>query len=405
MPLDRRKEMVWPRTACAVWVLILLVLSIRTLASPRANSVYPIFAAAARHWLAGADLYYTDEAPYRYSPLVTVLFVPFSALPDTVGGLLWRWLNAGVYLAALAAWGRLVLPRLLTKTQEAFLFLLVVPLSIGSLNNGQSNALVLGLLLAAMVGVRVGRWNMTSGCLALACLFKLYPVAIGLLLALIYPRRLAGRFALALGIGLAAPFLFQQPDYVISQYAGWIRQLRADDRQILPLDLWYRDLRLLCQVCHVPLSSQAYLAIQLLSAATLAGFCLACRRAGWEERRLLTALFALGCVWMTLLGPATESCTYILLAPTLAWSLLEAWRRKNARWPRDVLVAGYALWVVVQAAVWFPGGSRKVHTLGLQPLAALVFLMCLPPLFKYCDSADENENQQHDNEWTPSRAA
>ena len=49
----------------------------------------------ARQWLAGAGLYQGGAGdPYRYSPLVTVLFVPFSQLPDRVGGVLWRRLLA-----------------------------------------------------------------------------------------------------------------------------------------------------------------------------------------------------------------------------------------------------------------------------------------------------------------------
>src|SRR5262249_9785489 len=148
------------------------------------------------------------------------------------------------------------------RGQLAALFLLIVPLSVGSLNNGQSNPLVIGLLLAGVAAVAGERWWLASACVALACLFKLYPVAVGLLLAVVYPRRFAGRFAVALVLGLALPFPLQRPGYVAAQYAGWLDHLRRDDRTILPLALWYRDLRLLCHVWGIPLSAKGYVLVQ-----------------------------------------------------------------------------------------------------------------------------------------------
>jgi hypothetical protein len=337
--------------------------------------VYPIFTSAARHWLAGADVYPVVANPYRYSPLVTTLLVPFGLLPDRLAEVVWRVLNAAVYLVALSAWSKVVLPHRLTRCQQAWLFLLVVPMSVGSLNNGQSNPLVLGLLLTGIAGVARERWNGAAACIALASLFKVYPIAVGLLLAAVYPRRFAGRLLVAIGIGLALPFVLQRPAYVWAQYQGWWQQLQHADRNDLPLDQWYRDLRLLCQLCRVPLSQHVYAAIQVTAAAGFAAICLAGRWAGWPSRRLLTTLTGLGCCWMTLLGPTTESCTYIFLAPTLAWKVLESWLYH--RWPvRITFLASYGLFTVSNAAVWFPAG-RQLHTLGIQPLAALLLLICL----------------------------
>ena len=367
----------WERLAVVLWAAVLVVICIRGLLNARKNSVYPIFATAARDFVAGADLYRHCEAPYRYGPLVAALFVPFSVLPDSIGGVLWRLLNAVVYLAALAWWCEAVLPRSLTARQQALLYLLIIPLSIGSLNNAQSNPLVLGLLLAGVAAVPGGRWNLASGCLALACLFKVYPVAVGLLVAAVYPRRFLGRFLVALTIGLALPFLLKPSAYVLRQYAGWWHHLQMDDRQQLSVELWYRDLRLLCQAWHIPLSPIAYQLIQLLAAATIAACCLAARLARWHERRLLTMLCSLACCWMTLLGPATESSTYILLAPTLAWSLLDAWLQPLSRWIRTGLVITFGLFLLTQTAVWFPGAARHVRALGLHPLAALLLVICV----------------------------
>ncbi len=368
----------WERLALTVWSIVLCVICLRVVIAPQEHNVLAIYRVAAQRWLAGADVYDPIEGldMFRYSPLVAVLMVPFHLLPLPLGGVVWRLLNAGIYLGALL-WGcRAAFPRLLTREQRAVLFLLIVPLSIGSLHNGQSNALVLGLLIAACVAVRTQRWNLASLCLAVAIGFKIYPVAIGLLLTVLYWRPLLPRLALALVLGMALPYAFGGPAYVTDMYVSWISHFQEYDRQRFPVKLWYRDLRLFCRVWLVPLTPQVYLAIQLLGAAGIAGLCVAAHRRGWPQRTLLPLLLSLGCCWMTVLGPATEGCTYMLLAPPLAWALLQAWLEPTT-WSRRaglLLIAGLLLFD--QVSIWFPWG-RAIRDLAMQPLAGSLFLAYL----------------------------
>src|SRR6266542_5872181 len=102
-PLGRRLRVL----AVALWAGILLAVCGRVLFSPRANSVYPIFAHAGRAWLDGAELYFEAHRPagldrFRYSPAVAALFAPLALLPDGVGGCAWRLLNAAVFLGGFA---------------------------------------------------------------------------------------------------------------------------------------------------------------------------------------------------------------------------------------------------------------------------------------------------------------
>jgi hypothetical protein len=307
---------------------------------------------------------------------VAVALTPFSLVPDRLGNVLWQLLNAGVYLGALAWCCCRLLPSTWTRVQRALFFILILPMSAGSLSNGQSNALVMGCILVAVVGVAGKRWNLASISMAVACLFKAYPIAVGLLLAVGYRRHFADRFALALLAGLAAPFVMQKPAYVAAQYQGWLQHLQSDDRQQLPPEETYRDLRLLCRVWLTPLSARAYLVVQLAAAGGIAALCFGARKALGSEERFLALILALGCCWMTVFGPATESCTYLLLAPPLAWALIQAWREPENGMARTVLLACYALFVVHQVALWFPGGKR-LGGWGPQPLAALLFCACL----------------------------
>jgi hypothetical protein len=354
----------------AAWFFVILVIDGRLLFGPLKQSVYPTFARAGLDWRDGQELYEHKTAVFRYSPLVAALLAPFSLLPERMGELAWRLLNGGVFLGALLWWARTCLPRRLTSQELGALLLLALPLSIGSLNNAQCNPLVLALLLLAC-GVS-SSWNLAAAALALAAYFKIYPLAIGLLLAAVFPRQLGWRLALALLIGAAIPFALQRPDYVASEYVSWFHYLRTDTRIDVPLGGACRDLRLLFRLWHIPVGPAVYTVIQLSAAAGIAALCLLARRAGWPQRQLLTSLLAWGCCWMLLLGPATESCTYILLAPSLAWATLDGFTGSRPLGARLILGGSLALFGVSLVANWFPIATA-VHSLGPQPLGALCF--------------------------------
>jgi hypothetical protein len=363
----------WPVVAFVVWAILVLVTVGRAALYylPGHIGCYWIYADAARHWAAGTDLYLAREGldVFRYGPLVAALLAPLAALPDALGSALLRLLNAAVYLSGLAWWMRAALPHRLSSGQRAALFLLVVPLSVSSVVDVQTNALTIGLLLLTVAAAAEDRWNLASICVALACIIKAYPIALALLLAAAFPRRFAGRLLLALTACLGLPFLLQRPEYVLQQYQGWIHW-GLNSRYGADMNTTFRDLRLLCAVWFTPLSNSSYLVVQLLTAAVIAVLCVLERRAPLSRRRLLTTLLGLSCCWMMLLGPATESTTYILLAPTLAWVVLEAWIEPRGPFYRAVVAASFLLFTATQVVLWFPHGNQ-FHKLAPHPIAAL----------------------------------
>jgi hypothetical protein len=369
----------WERAAALCWGVALLAVCARVALTPYRHNTFPIYAAAARAWAEGTGLYgrcFEGLDVFRYSPLVAGLLVPLAALPDRLANVLWRLLNAGAFLGALLWWARAVLPAPLTGARRGLLCLLVLPLAVPSLNNGQCNCLLAGLVLAAVAAASEERWALAAGALALATWWKVYPLAAGLLVTAAYPRRLAGRLVLALAVAAALPFLMQAPGYVAGQYADWVAYLRADDRQQLPLDFWLRDVRLLFRVWLAPLPDGAYPLLQVAAGLGCAALCLAARRRRWPPRRLLTLLTGLACCWMTVVGPSVESCTFVLLAPSLAAALVLAGDGPAPACRRGALFAGYGLFLLAHVAGWFSWG-KAVTNLGVQPLAALVFLACL----------------------------
>jgi hypothetical protein len=167
--------------------------------------------------------------------------------------------------------------------------------------------------------------------------------------------------------------LFQQPDYVSRQCAALVESLRDDDRTERPIHAGYRDLHMLMRRAGWHTSQGTYRALEAAAGIACAAVVFAGRRSGWDRRRSVDACLALGLIWMTLFGPATESSTYVLLAPVLAWAVLEVGDRP---WPRRLLPYGsFALFTLGALIVWFPRWiSYPVQTAGVQPIAAILLL-------------------------------
>ena len=136
----------------------------------------------------------------------------------------------------------------------------------------------------------------------------------------------------------------------------------------------YHDLWQLIRLSQAPLTPLGYRIVQLVAAAGCAALCLALRRRGRPRREVVAAILMLGTCWMTLCGPATESSTYVLLAPALAWAVHAG---ESERWPRLLVwmtrLACLLFGFCVIRGLW-PGVNR-IHGLGLQPLGAV--LLCL----------------------------
>ncbi|HEX5273286.1 MAG TPA: glycosyltransferase family 87 protein [Gemmataceae bacterium] len=388
----------WQRVALAAWVALVAGVGTRVMLRPGRQTVYPIYARAGQEWLAGEDVYEVERsaapplgsawellsppwrppvgwglASFRYGPPAAALLTPAGLLPGPAGELLWRLGNVAVLLVAARWWLRRGAPYPLTPGQRGlFLFVLAV-LAIGSLNNGQTNPLLLALLLATFTACAEGRFNLAALCLALAFWLKLYPLAFGLLLALAYPRRLAWRLPLAVLLMGAAAFLLQRPGYVAREYVNFARALSLDDRSDWPAVGAYRDLRLLLRTCGLTVGAGTYAALRLGGAALVAGLCWAGRR--WPARRRLAGTLHLGLCWVLLCGPATESPTYLLLGPVLGWALIDVWRRGGPLARAAVVVSAAAAGAAVIANL-FPWAAR-VHALAPQPFGALLLFAVL----------------------------
>jgi hypothetical protein len=360
------------RLALAVWVVIVAGIGLRLSLSKRVNSVYPIFSEAGRRWSAGGALYITptyELDQFRYTPAVAAGFAPWGLLSDRAGATLWLGLSSALFLGTIVAWWH-------DRSTVGLALLLAIPISLGSINNGQCNALLCAMSLLAMMAFRRERWTLAALAVTVAVLFKVYPLSLGLLLAILEPRRFGVRFALILAAGLALPYCLRPADYVNEQYRALTARVNGDDRTLFPVIYGYRDFQMLTRVAGIPLTRAHYQLGELAVAAVFAGIVAFGRLRGWTRERLVWACGALSACWMTVFGPATESSTYIILAPWLAQAAVEAASRPV--WRRVVAYASFALFAVSMSMAWFPESVRTpIQSTGIMPLAGMLLSVYL----------------------------
>jgi hypothetical protein len=387
----------WPWIAGGVWAVVFVVVIVtmfvpvkrrrepaaqtqRTTAGAAVSqtpaSVYPDFTSAAEHWMERQPLYVrggTNE--FRYSPLIATFFVPFDLLPPKLGEVLWRAINFAAFLGTLWLCCRWWVPYRLTANQTAAVFLLAIPLAVGSLNNAQSNPLVLGLMLLATAAITRRWFTVTAIAIAIATCFKLYPVALGMLLMLRFPWRLGWRLAVCLIAAAVIPFVLQKPDYVMNQYTDWLHYLVSEDRQRGPIGDWYRDLRAVSRIYIHSMPLTTYQLIEVAAGAGIALICLLGLARHWTLRAWAGTALGLGCCWMTVIGPATESATYILLAPTLAWGVV--WSQSRGRVWRIAYAVTFLLFLTAQLALNLPNGKFFRDHLQPLPIAGTLLMVLL----------------------------
>jgi hypothetical protein len=360
----------WTRIAAFVWVGLILGLAVFSYRYPWSHTVYDIYSLACRHWWSGQDLYRATATDYyRYSPLFAISMTGWAVLPDSWGGAFWRIFSGSLYAIGLFMWARHVLPTNSSRGERAALFLLVLPLSMHSLQNGQANVVMLGALLLGLAAASREKWNQAAAWLALATLIKVYPLALALLVAALQPRRFLLRYTIALALGLLLPFATQRPDFVLEQYQSWLLHLQ-DSTTLMRERL--RTVEHVFSIYGQPLPPHVLLMVQLLAGLAILGVCLFRKRHTFELREQLHGAFQLFACWVMLFGPATETCTYVVIAPVAAWSLIDAFRQPTSWSRRSVLILSFLMMGPLVTDLASPPLRDFANEHGSQPIGALL---------------------------------
>jgi hypothetical protein len=357
------------------YALVLIIVAVVVSRPNKGGKLYPTFAQAGEHFWNAEPLYgdvpeHLDQ--FRYSPLAASLLGPWHWLPTPVGQVLWRWLQAIVYLFALREWARVAVP----KVSWTILALAVLPLMAGNIFNAQVNLFVGALLLLGTTCFQRERYNWAAVAIILAAMFKVYPLALGLLFVVLEPRRFGSRFTLALLLALSLPYVVQSPDYVNQQFAAWWERVSVDDRTEQPLQKGYHDFQKVLRRWGLPLTLEEYRLIEVAAGALFAIWLWCCQRSGWARSALIQRAFLLGSIWCTLFGPATESATYMLLAASVAHAVVSVTQTKQRASAVIAVWSAYLLMLSVPVALWFPRPvSDPYRALIPQAHAALLLLL------------------------------
>jgi hypothetical protein len=324
-----------------LWLALAGAAAIRTFLRPESHTVFPLFAASAVHWWNDQPLYVRYESLdyFRYPPLFAVAVTPFRVPGLVTGGILWTWFGMAVFAAGLYRFARDVLPREWSRERTALFLALGALGGLRGFWNAQSNALVVGMLLLAASAVVRRRWWTGAFLLAGSVWIKLTPLAPALLLCSLWPRRLAGRFAVGLAVGFLLPFLTRPPETVLGHYREWAEHLRHSGSERWPgfRDAWtvwvvLRHLEAGPVPLREPMDAAWYRVVQLASAAAVLAWCLGQRRRGASMQWLVQLSLSMGVAWLMLFGPAVEHATYVFLAPPLLAGALDAEAWPRGRW-------------------------------------------------------------------------
>ena len=364
----------------AVWVFALVFLVARY----RAGGVHHVhtfddyyafkdYVLAGHHWIQGEYLY-GNWRGFIYSPIVAVFFAPLSILPSAVAYVLWLLLNVSVFFIGLAALLESHIIPDLKRESFALIYLLLAPCALGNLDVGQANPLLVGLLMSSVTAVHREQWNIAAVCIGLATFFKIYPLAAGMLICVVAPRRFIWRLLLMLLILALAPYLLQHWSYVTHQYEAWIATRASDNRlsysiKYAPIDLWF----LIHVIGHLPISAASYTLIQIATGGLIAIFCIWGRWKTWNIQRVLCALFFLVSIWMTLCGPATEAHTYLLMAPALVVALVKSFQDRQSLSLRALVSGAFILQMLHTTRINCLLHVKQAWVFIPQPLSAILF--------------------------------
>ena len=364
----------WTKAAFAVWAAAFLILTIRLFHLAHRVTTFSCFIAAGRAWRHGEPIYTNHSGMgFVYSPLWAAYFAIYSYFPMRIGEIVWLLSNIILLLAGTYAVMRDGVYRIASDRGRALVLILLLPLSLASLDVAQSNSALIGLLLIATAMAMQERWTLCVIAICIASYLKIYPLVLGLVLCLYQPRKVTFRLALGLLLFGVVSLILQNPHYVLAQYREWIVTRGADDRRLnsaahAPLDLWF----LLVRLWHLPVSERAYSVLQILTGSGIAGFCLCSKR--WPAGRRLAGIFLLCSGWMVLLGPATEGYTYAILAPAISLGCISAFQGRTAASPQWLVGSSTALLLSAQIRSSFFASWHNIPFDGARPTAALLFV-------------------------------
>ena len=189
--------------------------------------------------------------------------------------------------------------------------------SVRSVWNGQSNILLISMIVLAAVMIIERRWWLASGLLAATAIIKVWPLALCGLLFVHFPRQLFVPMATCLFGLLAIPILTTSPSVALDQYVFWWQSMVNNSSGRWP---GFRDAWTIWEALGGEVNLAYYQIVQAVSG--LAALALTFRLRNLEDRQKVFLILCLWICWQLIFGPGTERATYSVFAPIFALAAL-----------------------------------------------------------------------------------
>lgn len=304
---DRRYE--W--AAWLLWIIPVIVVGCLVALNRYPDGTNQIYGDACSDWWARRDIY-TGRQGMNYLPQFTLIFSPFYALGMPFGGILWRVISVLGLAWSLRRLIAIVSPH--PRSLDFFLgSLLAMPVCLGAVKFAQANVPFAAITTLAVVLLMEQRWK--SAGVALVAAIAMKPLGLVLvLLAMCNYRRVILPVLVSGLLMLLVPFAFAPSEYVLTQYAGFIDNMRHCSQAAV--EHRFANLNSIFEKLSINLSLPMQSAMNLLAAfGTLVLWLFAARRLAEPERGLL--LLSLATVYLMLFNPMNESNSFVIIAPVM----------------------------------------------------------------------------------------
>lgn len=317
---------------------------------------YIIFKKSFDHLIEKQDLYtvYPEEYAdlYKYSPTFALLMAPFSRLPDLAGLILWNLLNSLLLFFAIK-----FLPIKNNKT-KAFILLFILIELITSLQNQQSNGLIVALLILSFNQLEKHNLLLPSLFIALTVYIKIFGI-VAFILFLFYEKKT--KFALYSIMWtlllFALPLIVISFDQLKFLYSSWWNLLNADSSVettfsvMTWLKVWFN---LNLPAGWVRLAGLLLLAIPLIKINA------------YREFGFRFLFFAAVLIWVVIFNHKAESPTFIIAICGVAfWFFSQHFKIENI-----ILVCFVFIFTILAPTDLFP---RNIRVNILVPYVVKVF--------------------------------
>jgi len=261
-----------------------------------------IFKTSFFHLLENKNLYirYPNEYDdlYKYSPTFALLMGSFSFFHEYISLFLWNGLNIIVlYFAITKIYS-------IHSSKKILLILFIIFELILSVQNSQSNALLVGLTIIAFNKLESNKNTHASFFIVIGTFIKIYSI-LGCILFLFYPNKIKSiiTFLLWFVLFLLLPLLFIDFNSLIWQYNNWFDLLKIDQNSSIGMSAY--------KFSQLILPSKDYKLITLLIGTCIL-FLPLLRFKQFSINLFRLHYLSLLLIWMVVFNYKAESPTYII---------------------------------------------------------------------------------------------